>query len=374
MKNWIFVGDLHTYQWGNFSSADGYINLIYDLIANKVRLLDEKIQKDSPGKTTVVFLGDLADEPYKRGRISIAVQNALLLAITALKNATECDVALIAGNHDMAAGGATWLNAFGRDGAGCADFIATNSPVMLPSTHTIAGGRVALVPYAAPALIEEWLANLPIADQRVGTVCGHFAFSGTKFENGCYDDGTGACMSRLSECSANWHYVLGHNHTPGMYGTGRENGIIMYPGLPVPYNFGYQHEGRLLFYSAFNFKSQPIEGPRFFGPVTHAGMDNLVLRKGDFVKVYVDAHDKHTIEALTRRYPGVTIFPCYEEVQNVETAGQTRCKEAAQLAGTGSAGLSAALTSYIKLQQARSNCAFTEEELMAEFETIMEGK
>jgi len=148
---------------------------------------------------------------------------------------------------------------------------------------------------------------------------------------------------------------------------------LCYVGLPIPYNFGYQHEGRLVYY-ANEYKEVKTGMPRFFGPVTHAGMDNLVLRKGDFVKVYVDAHDKHTIEALTRRYPGVTIFPCYGEVQNVETVGQTRCKEAAQLAGTGSAGLSAALTSYIKLQQARSNCAFTEEELMAEFETIMEGK
>lgn len=374
MKNWIFVGDLHTYAWNIFPANDGYINLVYDLIANKVRELDEKLQKTSPGKTTVVLLGDMAEEPYRRGKISIAVQNALLTAITSLKHSTECDIAIIAGNHDLAAGGATWLNAFGRDGTGCADFITSFEPVILPATHTIDNAPVVLVPYAEPTRVEEMLREVAKSVPGKATICGHFAFSGTKYESGCYDDTTGIRTGKLRKQAKTWTYVLGHNHTPGQYDTG-DGGIICYAGLPIPYNFGYQHDGRLLSYSSVGgYVSTDLAVPRFFGPVTPLGLDALSLRVGDFVRVYIDAHDKHTIEMLAQRYVGVNVHPCYEEPQVIDAAGQARVSDAAQLTDAGSTGLNAALSSYIKFQQQVGGCTFTEEELMAEFDRVTEGK
>jgi len=287
----IFVSDLHTHPFPIFPTnargVNGYMAAVEKLLTSTIPFFVRETEA-----THVVFLGDMAEEPYRRGKIRIAVQNLLRRGLRAIVD-SGARALILAGNHDQVTtvttdGWATnWLGALEQDGV---DIVSAPVPE----------NGLWLIPHGPACVVAEWLR------ERVpegAIVCGHFAYEGTAFPS------EGSVPIALAERFK--QSILGHYHSP------MESPGIVYPGVPIPYSFETQHAGALLFADLDNgYEPKWItltDGPQFLGPVTLDELATCSTQPHAFVRLLIEPGDTSAIEAAKARYPDMRIFTVVNE-------------------------------------------------------------
>lgn len=345
----LVIGDLHAYPWGMFPlTAKGenqYLSQVQDLLQVQAPRIIRQY-----GIDLVILLGDLADEPYRRGKIGVSTQNALIESLRKLRDDTHTRIAVIAGNHDCYAAGSSWLPAL----SDVITFGAVGEPLLLPN-DVVGGPPLCFVPYANPNVVDQWLALLP--DDAI--VFGHFAYQGARMGWGkAIDDESAVPTTHLKRFR---YSMLGHIHMAS------DNPRHSYVGIPIPYSWSCQGQGQVVVLDTladpFTFDRIPMHYPMFVGPDDPCGLRDKYATKpttaGTFVRAYWTGTAPALKESLlqTGTFPeDIRVFPVpRQEIRPEDGKTSTPRSEitgSVVSAATTSAARSEVLASYIKAKQA----------------------
>lgn len=272
----LVIGDIHAYPWGVFpltaSGANQYLEQVKDLLQVQAPAIIRQ-----QGINLVVLLGDLADEPYRRGKIGVNTQNILLSSLRRLRDDTHTRIAVIAGNHDCYSTEASWLPAL----ADVITFGAAGEPLLLPNDY-VGGPPLCFVPYAKPEVVNHWLSLLP--DDAV--VFGHFAYQGASMGHGkVIGDEDAVPTDHLRRFR---YSILGHIHMPA------DGDKHSYVGLPIPYSWASSKRGNLMVVDTMQKlilpERIPMAYPMFFGPNTTSELKvrfaTVPPPPGSYLRVY----------------------------------------------------------------------------------------
>lgn len=301
----IFVGDLHVKEWAVFPSdkfgVNGFLKIIgrcFDGVAALAK--QEKFTEED----AIIFLGDLADEPYRKGVIGVPAMACVCRQLEALSQQTPAQLHVIAGNHDRvvrsASGGRTvedWFAALPP----CVKIASTGS-VALPC----AGGiTLYLVSYASKDEIEKTLLNLP----RDSIVAGHFVTSGTTMDNGrpySHDEAIDPAIAKRFKL-----IVCGHAHTPQVIQLDKTT--VVMPGIPAPYSWAAKHSGKVVLLDTATLVRTDVDLglPMFLGPVKLEQLreESSALQQGSFVRLLVGITDTQTLKLARAEFPTLRISP-----------------------------------------------------------------
>lgn len=311
----LAVGDLHAYPWGVFpltpQGDNQYLAQVKDLIRVQLPRVIRQHSVD-----LVVFLGDLADEPYRRGKIGVNTQNILIQGLRRLRDETHTRVAVIAGNHDCYSDTASWIPAL----ADVISFGAAGEPLMM-ANDIVGGPSLCFVPYANPAVVNHWLSLLPDGC----LVFGHFAFQGASMAGKVIEDEAAVPLDHLMRFR---YAVLGHIHHR------QDRTRHSYVGLPIPYSWGNKQQGELLLIDTaadpLKFDRIPMHYPMFAGPAypgqlaSSGGLERLT--EGSFVRVYSKKSAMAAKEQLVDEYgldSSCKVFPTSEVAKIAPEEGKS---------------------------------------------------
>lgn len=320
------IGDIHAKAWPVFPTGqdgtNGYLKLVQLFFQDVVtQAKAQNFGKDD----LIIFLGDVAEEPYKKGTISIDTQNILIEGFTFLSRNAPCPVIVIRGNHDSVT---------------CATKQGNTTSSWLPALEPITGvdivsaqpetfgrnGSVLCLPYGHPAQVEEWL-QAEVRPHHT-FIAGHFVPRGARVsETINYNDHDAV---DISGCPCNF-YVLGHAHVPQvMLGAS----VAHMVGTPLPYSWADKHVGQVHTFETqtTNIWKKTVswfpQALSFVGPLTLEELRNTSsgLRAGSFARLLLNVNDKTSLQAARSEFPSLRISPV------LDTTNQTRSQDPARLA------------------------------------------
>lgn len=298
-----FVGDLHARPWPAFSTtAEGrnaYLEALERFIGEVLpSIILDRCAAQGFSLGDVVFLGDLGDEPYLRGKVTIAAAQALRSGFEKLRKRIP-ERRAIAGNHDMVSSGGSWLGML-------EDVVTIHERAEV--IHTEGLRPLALVPYYAD---QTELFQAVAAMPEDALLAGHFVYDGARYDNG-EEWAKEACVPK-SQASRFWGSVLGHAHIP------RDEPGIVYAGVPLPYSWAMAGvRGSIVEVvesgdEPFKFNRIAVPGPVFLGPLTPQELrKQKQLVANSFVRLRVPQGDNAAAERVREEFPGLHFAVEYE--------------------------------------------------------------
>ena len=354
----LAVGDLHAYPWPVFpptqTGQPGYLAMVEHFLT---RVLPDTAQAEGMGENDmIVLLGDLADEPYRRGKIAVQTMNTLargLVGLTKFPGRIE----VLAGNHDRTGDGPGqhWFGALPRYGR---LRYHADKPGLVERDGA---PPIALVPYTATERIEAWLTELP----ERSLVLGHFVYRGTRMDNGKPFDEAAVVPGRLSSRFSG--SILGHAHVPQEV---NPTLCVHCAGTPLPYSWASDHAGSVLLVTLDDCPDAQVTvrrlevagAPRFLGPWAAVEVERRVrqLRTGGnyFVRVRVAPGDVTSLPALREAFPALHLVPVLDDAQLDSTQAAPRLDLAQSGFTAGAVNTSevaAALRSFVAYQVGQTN-------------------
>lgn len=351
-----FIGDLHARPWPVFPTTpegqNGYLARLEGFLGVALpEIINRRKQETGVELESVTFLGDIGDEPYLRGKVTIAAVQAVRAGLEKLRDKipTDVDVYLLAGNHDLLSVGGSWLEIL-------SDLVDV---IERPEVIDTRGRPLALVPYL-PSQTEMFQAVAAMPDDAL--LAGHFVYDGARYDNG-EEWAAEACVPK-DQASRFWLSVLGHAHVP------READRIVYAGTPLPYSWAMKGvRGSIIEViddgtDAPKFGRLAVPGPVFLGPVTPKELKaEKAVPAGSFVRLLVPSGDHAAVDRAREEFPTLRISaefaPPKEETQ------APRLDLSALEASTAKEARVAGLKAYIEHVGKTEALPMDEEELLA---------
>ena len=324
----LCIGDLHVKEWPVFPAGPGGLNGYLRLVETFLeKTIPAAVRKHKLGaQDAVVLLGDVADEPYKKGTIGVATLATLVITLETLATTTApVRLHIIEGNHDQttrhSAGGTevvSWLDVLPLQHLSVCK--THNGPARIDPE---AGHPpVVLVPYAPPKVIEAWLADEKTIPPG-STILGHFVTRGTKMDNGrAYSTADAVDPKALASAQ---RVVMGHAHTPQLLGSRQLRCV----GVPLPYSWHTKHVGNMLLLDTGNGTAPPPKdilidtlAPQFVGPWTweHLQEEGAALRAGSFVRLLIGGSGGNTLQLAREAFPSLRIAPVLDAPSSMPDA------------------------------------------------------
>jgi hypothetical protein len=374
----LVVGDLHDHPWPVFpptpDGENGYVAAVRAFLRETLPRVAQTAWKGEAPQDLVI-LGDLAEEPYKRGKIGLGVMRALQDDLAYLaRTLPGTEVHVLPGNHDMAANGVHWLGAL----RGLAPNLIVEDEAI---TRVREGGlQLSFLPWRERAHALSGLRALP----KSSILFGHFVFEGAAMDNGMPYADEHALPKVLAQqflCS-----FLGHAHTPG---NGSDH--VYYVGAPLPYSWALAgRTGSVVALTVeplghdslgtVTVKRIPVPGPFFTPETTLADLSKGERPPlGAFVRLLVALGDAHTVEEAQERFPGLRFQPVIEgsPTEAGEADAQVPRLGAAVEAATAAGDASGLLRAYVEYQRTAGAAlpeGWTDEELAAVGARFLEGR